>query len=239
MVNCQRFNIGDIAKGTNSLIVGRRLGGKSTVMVSIIQSRPDAVVYVFASKYVASSYCKYLPKSCIYDHFSSKILEQILARQEKDQSQEVIVAFDDVAVHQNLWTNDCVKHLIRYGSSLNITSVFSVQYLGQLDDVFKRNIDFVFLFRDGILQNQKMFYDTFGGMFPSFETFKVVHDECIAEPYRCLVIDFLNPKKDAKDAVFWYKAPPLSLVKETNSKAKHINDCPWYSYMFEWFSKSK
>jgi len=207
---CQKFRLDEIVKGTNTVICGRRLQGKSHILCEILQSRRDAKVIIFSSKYVAASYKKYFSTDCIYDHYDSRILKRLLDGQQRSgPDRELIVAFDDVAVNKDLWKDESIRNTIRYGSSLGVTSVFSIQYAGQLDDTFKRNIDYIFFFKDNILANQKLMFTEFAGMFPTFEEFKTILDECISEPYRCLVLDLKTPRKDHRQSVFWYKATEM------------------------------
>lgn len=203
---CQRFPLEGICKGTNSVICGRRLTGKSVLLCDIIQSRKDAKVIIFASKYVSTSYKKFFPPEVIYEFYDPSIMKKLIAIQQKDPEKELVIGFDDIAVNKDIWKDSYIRDVIRYGSSLGITAIFSLQWTGQLDDMFKRNIDYGFCFRDNIIENQKLRFTEFGGMFPTFHDFKVVHDECIAEPYRCLVFDMKTPRKDPRQSVFWYKA---------------------------------
>ena len=234
---CQKFHLGDIDKGTNTIICGRRLTGKSQLLCEILQSRPDAKVAIFASKYVAPSYKKYFAPDQVHEQFDSKALKTLLDQQYQQQqdyasSTELVIAFDDVrAANRDLWRDPFIRETIRYGSSLGITAIFLIQYAGQLDDMFKRNIDYVFCFRDNIIDNQKLMFTEFAGMFPSFHEFKVVLDECIAEPYRCLVFDLKTPRKDPRQSVFWYKAtdtlkryvPEVSLSERTDKQSAWLS----------------
>lgn len=207
--NHRRFNLQDICKGSNTVICGKRMVGKSHLMVDMMQSRKDAKVIIFASRYAGPFYRKYFAPEDVYDRYNPATLKALILKQEKNSEQELVLCFDDIAVNKDIWNDHYIREVIRYGSSLGITAIFSVQYAGQLDDVFRRNIDYVFCFRDNIIENQKMLYTEFGGMFHKFEEFKTVHDECIAEPYRCLVFDLKTPRKDPIQSVFWYKAQDI------------------------------
>lgn len=226
--HCQKFNINDLCKGSNSVICGKRLVGKSYLMTDIIQSRKDAKVVIFSSKYVASSYKKYFPLSCIYDRYDSSKLKSLINEQISCPEKELVLAFDDIAVNKDMWNDPYIRDVIRYGSSLGITAVFSIQYTGQLDDMFKRNIDYVFVFRDNIIENQKLVFSEFGGMFDSFNNFKTVLDGCIAEQFRCLVFDLKTPRKDPRQTVFWYRANE-HLKKYIAPEIKHESLYAWIS----------
>lgn len=217
---CQKFSLENICVGTNSVICGRRLTGKSVLLSDILQSRKKSKIVIFASRYAAPSYKKYFPSNIIHDHYNPVVLKKLISAQQKHPDGELVVGFDDIAVNKDLWKDNYIRDIIRYGSSLGITAIFSVQYTGQLDDTFKRNIDYVFCFRDNIIDNQKMLYTEFGGMFSTFHDFKVVHDECIAEPYRCLVFDMKTPRKDPSQSVFWYKTIDLQPYVDNKESIK-------------------
>ena len=226
---CQKFNIQDISPGTTTFICGKKLTGKSTVLVTLTQRRHDAQVVIFSSEYVASSYRKYFPEEAIYEKYDPHVMKKLIESQQANCGRkELLVAIDDVAVNKDIWQDRYIRDIVRYGSSLNITTLFSIQYAGQLEDVFKRNVDYVFVFHDHILENQKLLYKEFGGMFLTFTEFKTVLDECIQEPYRCLVFDLKTPRKDPRHGVFWYKAPPLQ-AKSLPSPKK-----PWIRRLIDW-----
>lgn len=238
---CQKFHLDQITKGTNTIICGRRLTGKSILSVDILQSRNNADVIIFSSTYVALSYGKYIDGKNIYSKYDPKILKKLLQRQhdrhieDGSYDRELIIVFDDIAVNKDLWKDPHIRGMVRYGSSLGITSIFSIQFAGQLDDMFKRNIDYVFCFRDNMIVDQELLYKEFAGMFSTFKEFKSILDECIAEPYRCLVFDLKTPRKDPRQSVFWYKAnlpkniPPETI--ENNHALKCINV---YKWLFPW-----
>lgn len=215
-----KFSLDYIDKGSNTIICGRRDVGKSYLICSILQSRPDADIAIFSSRYVASSYKKYFKESVIFDHYDPKILRKLIEKQEKiGPNKELVIAFDDIAVNKDIWNDPYIKDIVRYGSSLGITSIFSIQFVGQLGEVFQRNMDYVFYFYDNIIDNQKLMFEKFAGIFAEFSDFKAVLDNCIAELFRCLVIDLKTPRKDPQQALFWFKSDKLQLLKKTESSS--------------------
>jgi hypothetical protein len=63
----------------------------------------------------------------------------------------------------------------------------------------------VFILRENIVSNRKRIYDSYAGMFPSFEVFCQVMDQC-TENFECLVIHNNAKSNKLEDQVFWYKA---------------------------------
>ena len=55
--------------------------------------------------------------------------------------------------------------------------------------------------------NRKRIYEHYAGMFPTFEMFCQVMDQC-TENYECLVVNNNSKSNRLQDQVFWYKAEP-------------------------------
>ena len=85
--------------------------------------------------------------------------------------------------------------------------IVTMQYALGIPPNLRTNIDYVFILRENIISNRKRIYESYAGMFPTFDFFCQVMDQC-TEDYECLVI-FNNAKSNAlEDQVFWYKAEP-------------------------------
>jgi hypothetical protein len=69
----------------------------------------------------------------------------------------------------------------------------------------RTNIDYVFILRENYIANRKRIYENYAGMFPTFESFCQVMDQC-TENYECLVINNNSKSNKLHDQVFWYKA---------------------------------
>lgn len=231
------FSIDKIPAGSNILIVGRRGVGKSYLCTELLMSKPSVLPVVFASKYVVDTYKKKIPEGNVLESFDGEVLEAILSNQVQSKGETgVIMAFDDVT-HENacLMENMSVRDIVKYGSSLNITSIFSVQHAGVYDDTFRRNVDYVFAFHDNLTDNKKLLYNRYGDMFNSYEEFDAIFKHCTAEhPYRCLVLDMKNP---------WHVPVSVSTCAECHTKTteshtvlgkpKNIAGTYWYTSTHE------
>lgn len=219
-VHCKHFNLASVQVGSNSCIIGRKYSGKSQLAVDIIQSRPTPPrVVVFSSPFVYKSYHKFFQKGCVYDRYSPSVLEQ-LVKEQQETDQELVLLFDDVKTsnNQDFWNDKTLLDVWRYGSSLRITNIMLLQYVGQITQIFQRNTDYVYLFRDNILANQRLLFDYYGGMFSTFEDFKQLYDSCMnTEPYRCIVINLTSTHRDPMEYIHWYKSKK-TLVKIVQKK---------------------
>ena len=60
-----------------------------------------------------------------------------------------------------------------------------MQYALGIPPNLRTNIDYIFILRENIVQNRKRLYDSYAGMFPSFDIFCQVMDQC-TENDECL-----------------------------------------------------
>ena len=99
-----------------------------------------------------------------------------------------------------------------------------MQYALGVPPSLRTNIDYVFILRENYVSNRKRLYEHYAGMFPTFEIFCQVMDQC-TEDYNCLVINNNAKSNKLEDQVFWYKADMHSDFKIGASEFwKHHNN---------------
>jgi hypothetical protein len=91
------------------------------------------------------------------------------------------------------------------GRHWKIMMIITMQYPLGVPPTLRTNIDYVFILREPYIANRKRIYDNYAGMFPTFESFCQVMDQC-TENYECLVINNNAKSNKLQDQVFWYKA---------------------------------
>ena len=112
----------------------------------------------------------------------------------------------DDCLYDSTWTKDKnVRALFMNGRHLKMFFVIAMQYPLGIPPNLRTNIDFIFILRENIVANRKRIYDNYAGMFPTFEIFCQVMDQC-TENFECLVIDNTTKSNKLEDTVFWYKA---------------------------------
>jgi hypothetical protein len=88
--------------------------------------------------------------------------------------------------------------------------------------------------RENYIANRKRIYENYAGMFPTFESFCQVMDQC-TENYECLVINNNSKSNKLHDQVFWYKADNHNDFrlgsKEFWELSKNMNDDEFYNYI--------
>ena len=112
----------------------------------------------------------------------------------------------DDCIYDQSWVKDKnVRSLFMNGRHFKILFIITMQYALGIPPNLRTNVDFVFILRENFVNNRKRLYDHYAGMFPSFEMFCQVMDQC-TENYECLVINNNAKSNKLEDQVFWYKA---------------------------------
>jgi hypothetical protein len=174
-----------------------------------------------------SFYSDHVPKLFIHDEYSSGIIENVLKRQKqclKQVMEEMKVykkcnidprAFCilDDCLYDSSWTKDKLMRLLfMNGRHWKIMLIITMQYPLGIPPNLRTNIDYVFILREPYITNRKRIYENYAGMFPTFEAFCQVMDQC-TENYECLVINNNSKSNKLTDQIFWYKAEPHANFK--------------------------
>ena len=212
----------DESKGPVCVLVGRRDTGKSFLVRDLLYYHQDIPVGVVIAGTEEGNgfYGKLVPKLFIHNEYSSNIIENILKRQKgvlKQVKKELetkrrstidprtFVILDD-CLYDNTWSRDKLMRLLfMNGRHWKIMLIITMQYPLGIPPTLRTNIDFVFILREPYIANRKRLYENYAGMFPTFESFCQVMDQC-TENYECLVINNNSKSNRLNEQVFWYKA---------------------------------
>ena len=226
----KKFNMKDITfkpnenKGPVIVLIGRRDTGKSFLVRDLLYYHQDIPIGTVISGTEAGNgfYSSHVPKLFIHDEYNTAIVENILKRQRlvlkqvRNESQgygrsnidpRAFVIMDD-CLYDNSWSKDKVMRLLfMNGRHWKIMLVITMQYPLGIPPNLRTNIDYVFILREPYIANRKRIYENYAGMFPTFESFCQVMDQC-TENYECLVINNNSKSNKLEDQIFWYKAEP-------------------------------
>jgi hypothetical protein len=206
------------------VLIGRRDTGKSFLVRDLIYSHQDIPIGTVISGTEAGNgfYGNHVPKLFIHDEYNTAIIENILKRQKtvlKQVKKEMeyykkstidprtFVILDD-CLYDSAWTKDKMMRLLfMNGRHWKIMLIITMQYPLGIPPNLRTNIDFVFILREPYIANRKRIYENYAGMFPTFESFSQVLDQC-TENFECLVINNNAKTNKLQEQVFWYKAEP-------------------------------
>ncbi len=214
----------DENKGPVIVLIGRRDTGKSYLVRDLLYYHQDIPIGTVISGTEAGNgfYSSHVPKLFIHDEYNTAIIENILKRQKtvlKQVKKEIaaykktnidpraFVILDDCLYDQG-WTKDKMMRLLfMNGRHWKIMLIITMQYPLGIPPNLRTNIDYVFILREPYIANRKRIYENYAGMFPTFESFCQVMDQC-TENYECLVINNNSKSNKLQDQIFWYKAEP-------------------------------
>ena len=212
----------DENKGPVIVLIGRRDTGKSFLVRDLLYHHQDIPLGTVISGTEAGNgfYSQHVPKLFIHDEYNSVIIEKILKRQRtviKQIRKEVevyrkssidpraFVILDD-CLYDASWTRDKVMRLLfMNGRHWKMMLIITMQYPLGIPPNLRTNIDYVFILREPYIANRKRIYENYAGMFPTFESFCQVMDQC-TENFECLVINNNVKSNKLHDQIFWYHA---------------------------------
>lgn len=212
----------DENKGPVVVLIGRRDTGKSFLVRDLLYNHQDIPIGTVISGTEAGNgfFAAHVPKLFIHDEYNTAIIENILKRQKtvlKQVNKEMevykrsnidpraFVILDD-CLYDNKWTKDKLMRLLfMNGRHWKIMLIITMQYPLGIPPNLRTNIDYVFILREPYIANRKRIWENYAGMFPTFESFSQVMDQC-TENFECLVINNNAKSNKLSDQVFWYKA---------------------------------
>lgn len=219
-----KFNMSLIPDDCVTLFIGRRGTGKSWLIKDLMwykQKFPVGTV-ISGTESANGFYSTIVPSLFIHEEFNSNIISNVLKRQDaitkqirKEQDargsshldRRAFIVMDD-CLYDNKWISDkYIRSLFMNGRHYGLLYILAIQYVMGIPPVLRGQVDYVFILRENQVSARKRIYEQFAGIFPTFELFCQIMDQC-TENYECLVIHNGSKTNRLEDCVFWYKAAP-------------------------------
>jgi len=192
----QPFDPASIKNNSTVLIDGVRGTGKTELVHDIVYNLRDR--FRFGVQMGSKGEHGYVPEFCSFDSVNPRILEKIMKYQKKHNENILCVldgfTYEDVKPNVNFLMN---------GRHRNVSSILTNQGGISLPPLMRGQIDYLFVTGDH-REKEKLWKHYFAGMFPEFEDFTKVFDECTNEDYKWLVLDLSN----RTSRIYSYKAEP-------------------------------
>ena len=210
------------SSGPVIVLIGRRDTGKSFLVRDLLYYHQDIPIGTVISGTEAGNgfYGGMVPKLFIHDEYNTAILENIMKRQKMVIKQikkekeaygrtnidpRAFVILDD-CLYDNSWAREkLMRMMFMNGRHWKLMLVITMQYPLGVPPNLRTNIDFTFILREPYIANRKRIFENYAGMFPTFESFCQVMDQC-TENYECLVVSNNVKSNRLEDQIFWYKA---------------------------------
>ena len=215
-VQLRKFDMSQVKDDKVVVLIGKRETGKSFLCKDLLHHHRDIPCgqVISATEAANGYYSKMVPPLFIHDEYTAPIIANVLKRQkmmiEKINSNanidpRLFLLLDD-CIYDQSWVKDKnVRSLFMNGRHYKILFIITMQYALGIPPNLRTNVDYVFILRENYVSNRKRLYEHYAGMFPTFEMFCQVMDQC-TENFECLVINNNAKSNKLEDQVFWYKA---------------------------------
>ena len=218
-IQLRKFDMNDIKDDKVVVLIGKRDTGKSFLCKDILYHHKNIPVgqVISGTEGANQFYSKIVPKLFIHGEFDTQIVQNMIKRQKIlidkiNQGDNTIdprsfLILDD-CLYDNVWAKDkYMRSVFMNGRHFKILFLLTMQFALGIPPNLRTNIDYVFILRENYVSNRKRLYEHYAGMFPSFEMFCQIMDQC-TENHECLVINNNAKSNKLTDQVFWYKANP-------------------------------
>lgn len=218
----KKFDMSNLKDDSVVLFIGKRNTGKSVLVSDVMyhhRSLPIGVV-ISPTERANQFFENFVPNMLIYDEFSADIVSKFIDRQEKlskqhnaekkkygksDIDPRAFFVLDDCLYDKSWPTDKNIRCLFMNGRHYKVLLLITMQYPLGIPPHLRTNVDYVFILRENQVKNRERIYQQYAGMFPTFEIFNQVMDQC-TENYECLVIDNKVQSNKLEDQIYWYKA---------------------------------
>jgi len=216
-------------------IIGSRGSGKSTLIIDILskiinKKNKNKLKIVSPQEKITDFYKSHgFTNDIIYDNPNDNNLLKFIVdiqneyknsrkeNEEKDKNNLIkgCIVFDD-CISSRIIQNELIGNLIYNSKIFGLTIIITQQYPYRFHPSFINNIDKTIIFQDYSAINRKRYYDYYGGMFPTFDSFMKLFEQITKELYTAIVLSKKTPAKFS-DVVSWYKVD-----KTTNNRNDNI-----------------
>lgn len=234
-IELSKFNMTKIKEDKVVVFLGKRETGKSFLVKDLLYYHQDIPVGTIISGTEGANgyYSKMVPSIFIHGEYKEEVVVNYIKRQKiviREMKHEMerrgyghltpreyfdrglstidpraFLILDD-CLYDDSWTkNKQVRALFMNGRHYFNFFIITLQYALGIPPRLRTNVDYVFILRENITRNRKQIYEQYAGMFPTYEMFSQVMDQC-TENFECIVIDNNSKSNKIEDQVYWYKA---------------------------------
>jgi hypothetical protein len=181
-------------------LIGKRETGKSFLIKDLLYHNKDIPIGIVISPTEPDNmfYESIVPKLFIHDKYKRTIVSNLIRRQKiirgKINEEQYLCGKSNINPYAFLIFDDLRQDTSWIKDNPNLIKCLFLN---------GRQYKLVFIFKDNI--NRKRLYDHYGSMFPTFEMFCQVIDQC-TDNFDCLVINNTIHSNKIEERVYWYHA---------------------------------
>lgn len=203
----KRFDPAKIPNTFKALIIGKAHLGKTTLVLDLMKKKNlGSGIVVNPSESVENKYPISESLKILKEYDSNTLRSFVDDLRRKDDKSSNLLVLDGTNNDQLLSTDDSYRFIICYGQSMRCNLIQTEQYPRDLPISIRANIDYFFIFGEKDRNNRQKLCDYYCGIFPTFELFNTILDNCTQESYGCMVFDNYTISDKLEDQVYWYMA---------------------------------
>lgn len=218
------FQLDKICKPGNTLIIGDRETGKTSICNEIIDKviksdiGNNIIVYTLDPRDYLF-YCKKIGKNNVYNNFNSLKyqIEKHLKNTDIENQRKLCVIVDGFKETPRVFfSREIINYIYLNGRNNRIMNILTMQSLERIPPRFREQHDNVFLTSNKSIDNIKNVYDCCAGMYPTFETFYDAFNKLTnLHNMDCMVLSY-GYNKSLKELVYKFHITPLPDIVNNN-----------------------
>lgn len=229
----KKFDMRWIEDNSRVMMIGKTNTGKSFLIRDLLFYNRDLPIGTVISPTEESTgfFKKMVPKMFIHYEYEPRIIENFVNRQKSickkflnknDVDCRGFLILDDCMYDESWQKDKNIRYCFMNGRHNKIFFILTSQYAMGIPPKLRAQLDYIFLLRENIYANRKRLYEQYAGMFPTFDSFCQVFEQC-TENYECLVINNKTQSNKIEDQIFWYKADQHDEFKIGNQQFWEMN----------------
>ena len=250
----REFKLESMCENPAIVMIAKRASGKSWVCRSILKHFKDIPVGIIIAPTEKMAtppfYSDFFPDSYIHYEYKSETIEKLLVRQDimiekkidrQSEGKELVdprgfILMDDCLSKKGSWMKDQpILELLFNGRHYQLMYMLTMQFPLGITPELRCNFDYIFLLKDDFYSNLKRLYDHYAGMFPTFDSFRLVFKE-LTSNFGSMVIVNRGACDNFLEKIFWYRAQNESVgMIGCEQFVKHHGD----NYNNEWKKKKR
>lgn len=235
-INIKKFDMKSIEPNKKLIFIGKTGSGKTITLLDYLYFNQNTFpigTVISTNEELNKSFRYHVPSIFIHLEYTSELIKEILMHQVKIKKEKNSKHLD-INTNTFLVIDDCmhdapdmekdrsIQKIFDAGRHFDITLLMTLQYALGMKPRFRSNFQYVFLFKTTKIKEQKMLYEYYGGIFPSFLEFRTVFLRC-TDNFGCMVIDNTSPSSEIGDQIFWYKVNIEERVNWNNFKLCNLD----------------
>lgn len=219
-ISLRKFDPGKMQENRRVVIIGKSGCGKTSTLMDIMYHKrhiPCGTV-LSGTEEGNSFYQQYVPDLYVHSGYDTDVVTEVLQRQKRltrknAPNRGAFLILDDCAYDKKILKGPLIREIFMNSRHFSLFTVLTLQFCMDMPTDLRTNVDYVFICRENILSNRKRLYESFCGMFKTFNEFCRVMDAC-TQNYEVLVVDNTSTSNSIEDCIFWYKAtlrPPFKI----------------------------